>query len=167
MNSLFYIAQIFGLFALVLSIISVTQKSRIKFIVCNSVQNLFSGLQYLMLNKITATILCFITIVRVLTYSLKSKFNKVVYILILCVFIVINLYISMITYKSWIDVFPIIASTLVCFTVWQTNLTIIRIGQIMAKLLWGIYAVFTLAYFAIIMDIFIIIWTIGVIIKSK
>ena len=34
-------------------------------------------------------------------------------------------------------------------------------------MLWGVFAVISLAYFSIIMDIFIIVWTIVVLIKSN
>lgn len=162
----FLIAQCLGCFALIASIISVTQKNRGKYIVFNIIQNIFSAVQYLFLSKYIAFYLCLISVVRLIIYSLRKYCKKFLNIAILLFFVTINIWVSLLNFHYWYDLMPLIASTLVCFTVWQKDITVIRIGCLVSKALWGVYAVICLAYFSVIMDIFIIIWTIFVLINA-
>lgn len=155
----FLIAQILGFLALVSSILSVMQKSRGKYIVFNIVQNIFSAFQYLLLSKNIAFYLCLIAIIRLVVYSFRRRFNKITNIFVLVFFIVLNLFVSIINFKYWYDLIPLIASTLVCYTVWQKEINIIRLGVLISKAMWGVFAIISLAYFSVIMDVFIIVWT--------
>lgn len=163
----FLFAQVLGLIAFILSIIGICQKNRLRYIIFNIKQNIFSGFQYLLLGKDIAFYLCIFGIIRLVIYSFKSKFTLKlnIYILVFC--ISINIAISLLSFSSIIDLIPLIASTLVCYTVWQSNLIIIRIGVIISKGLWGIFATISLAYFSVLMDVFLIIWTIYIIKKDK
>ena len=160
---IFLIAQVIGAFALTSSIIGVCQKSRIRYIVFNIIQNIFSGVQYLLLGKNIAFYLCIFGIFRLIIYSFKNNLNKILDVIILIVVLAINTAISLVGYVNYFDLIPLIASSLVCFTVWQNNLTIIRLGVIISKAMWGIYAVISRAYFSVIMDVFLIIWSIIII----
>jgi len=162
----FIIAQFFGFLALISSFTSITQKNRNKYIVFNSLQNLFSGIQYFLLCKYVAMSLSLVSAIRLMVYSKKTNMSKSFAIFILIVFVMINCFISILSFSSWLDIIPFIASTIVCFTVWQNSIVIIKVGVIIAKLLWGIFAIFSLAYFAIIMDFLIVIWTLFILIKS-
>ena len=153
----FWIAQAFGLLAFVVSILSVLSKNRSKYIYFNLTQNVFSGVQYYFLNKIIALYLCAITIVRLVVYKFKDKYNKVFYVILLVFFVALNIFVSLFNFDVWYDIFPIIASTLVCFSVWQNSVVLIKIVLIFTKFLWGIYAFITKAYFSIAMDLFMII----------
>ncbi len=166
-NEYFLLAQIFGFLAFIISICSVLQKSRVNYIYYNLSQNVCSGIQYLFLNKMVAFYLCIVTIVRLIVYRFKERYNKFLYICILIFFVLLSIVISIITFGEWYDIFPAIASILVCFSVWQDNIVFIKIVVIITKFLWGIFACFTLAYFSIAMDIFMIIWTIIFLCKNK
>ncbi|MBE5758154.1 MAG: YgjV family protein [Clostridiales bacterium] len=163
----FIIAQIFGLIALLSSIIAICQKTRNKYIVFNIIQNVFSAVQYLLLTKSIACYLCILSILRLFVYSFRNRFNKYLNVFILIFFLTANILVSVISYSNIFDLIPIIASTLVCYTVWQNNLFIIRLGVLISKIMWGIFATISLAYFSILMDIFLIIWTLYVIFKDK
>jgi len=167
MEKTFLIAQFLGFFALTSSIISVTQKTRSKYIIFNILQNCFSSIQYFFLYKYIAFYLCLISIVRLILYNFRQYFNKTINIIILFAFIIINILISLLNFKFWYDIIPLLASTLVCYTVWQKNIIVIRWGCLISKVLWGVYATISLAYFSIIMDIFMIIWTSVLLIKYK
>lgn len=163
----FVVAQIFGLCAFLVSIISILQKDRSKYIYFNISQSVFSSVQYLFLSKMIAFYLCMLTIIRLIVYNFKNKYRLWLYIIFLIVFVVANIWVLLINYNSPIDILPIVASTMVCFSVWQSNVVLIKIVLIITKVLWGIYACFTLAYFSIAMDIFIIIWTIIYLCKTR
>lgn len=166
MENSFFIAQVLGCCALVVSIISLIQKSRSRYIIYNILQNIFSAVQYLFLYKFIAFYLCMLSIFRLIVYRYKNKYSRWFYILILIVFVSLNIVISLLNFSNWYDLFPLVASTLVCFTVWQSNVTVIRYGLLFSKILWGVFAVISLAYFSIAMDIILIIWSIIVIVRE-
>lgn len=165
-NYFFLIAQILGCVALIVSIISLAQKSRSRYIIYNILQNIFSAVQYLFLFKFIAFYLCILSIVRLVVYRFKHKYSNWLYVLILIIFVSLNIIISLLNFTNWFDLLPLIASTLVCFTVWQSNVTVIRYGLLISKILWGIFAVISLAYFSIAMDIILIIWSIIIIVRD-
>ena len=160
MTTQFLLAQVFGLLAFIISICSIIQKNRVSYIYYNLSQNVCSGVQYFLIDKMVAFYLCIVTILRLIIYRFKDKYNKVLYVFILIFFVLLSVIVSIITFANWYDIFPAIASVLVCFSVWQDSVVIIKIVFIITKVLWGIYACFTLAYFAIAMDILMIVWTI-------
>lgn len=166
-NSYFLLAQIFGFLAFLIAICSVVQRSRVHYIYYNLSQNVCSGIQYLFLGKTVAFYLCIVTIVRLIVYRFKEKYCKTLYVFILIFFVILSILTSILTFSAWYDIFPAIASVLVCFSVWQDNVVFIKIVVIITKFLWGIFACFTLAYFSIAMDVFMIIWTIIFLCKYK
>lgn len=167
MNTNFIFAQMFGFVAFFISVISVLQKSRNSYIYFNFSQNVFSGMQYFFLGKMVAFYLCLITLLRLIVYSYKSKFNKIFYLVTLFIFLIISIFVSYITFDTFVDIFPAIASVLVCISVWQSDIFVIKFFVIITKFLWGIYACFTGAYMAIIMDVFMIAWTISYLLRRK
>ena len=100
----FWIAQAFGLLAFVVSILSVLSKNRSKYIYFNLTQNVFSGVQYYFLNKIIALYLCAITIVRLVVYKFKDKYNKVFYVILLVFFVALNIFVSLFNFVVWYDI---------------------------------------------------------------
>lgn len=166
-NEYFLLAQIFGFLAFLIAICSVMQRSRVNYIYYNLSQNVCSGVQYLFFGKMVAFYLCIVTIIRLIVYRFKDKYSKALYICILIFFVLLSAATSILTFGEWYDIFPAIASILVCFSVWQDNVVFIKIVVIITKVLWGIFACFTLAYFSIAMDIFMIIWTIIFLCRNK
>lgn len=166
MNTTFLIAQCFGFGALIISLISIPQKTKNSYILYYIIQNIFSGVQYILLSKMVAFLLCGICIIRLIVYRFRLHYNKFWNIFVLILFLSINVAVAILTFENIWDIFPSIASVLVCYTVWQEKILIIRLGCIMAKLMWGIYAIISLAYFSLAMDIIIILWTISVIIRD-
>lgn len=166
MNVNFVIAQCLGLGALIISMISIPQKTKNRYIIYYIIQNVFSGVQYILLGKMVAFLLCLICIVRLIVYKYRRHYNRFWNIFVLLLFLAINIIISVLTFDNIWDIFPSLASLLVCYTVWQEKLFVIRLGCIVAKVLWGIYAIISLAYFSLLMDIIIVLWTIFVIIKD-
>ncbi len=156
----FILAQVMGLIALILSLLAISQPNRVRYIIFNILQVICSGIQYILLNKHIAFYLCVASVIRLVIYYHKDKYSKGANILILLLFIAIHITTTALTYESILDIFPAMATILVAYTVWQGNIYVIKIGCLVAKTLWGIFALVTRAYFSVIMDIIIIIWTI-------
>ena len=144
-----------------------SSKRQVEVYLLQFISKCFSCIQYFLLDKMIATYLSIISVIRLIIYRFKEKYHIILYIFILIFFVSINIIISILTFEKWYDIFPMIASTLVCFSVWQNNVVLIKIILIITKFLWGIYAVITQAYFSIAMDIFMIIWTIIYLIKER
>lgn len=155
----FILAQVYGFFAFIVAIVSVFQTKRIIFIICMILQSLLLCGQYYFLDKFIAIYVCLVSIIRLIVYSFKNYYNQTMDIIILVIFIIINITVSILTFEFWYDIFPLIASTLVCYTIWQNKVVIMKWGLLISKALWGIYACICIAYFSIAIDIFIIIWT--------
>lgn len=166
MDTSFLIAQILGFGALIISIISIPQKTKNLYIFYYIIQNVLSGTQYILLGKMVAFLLCAVCIIRLIVYRYRQYYNKFWNIFVLVIFLLINIIIAILTFKDVWDIFPSIASLLVCYTVWQERLLVIRLGCIFSKVMWGIYAIIACAYFSLAMDIIIILWTIFVIIRD-
>ena len=162
----FFIAQVFGFFALIFAIVSVFQTKRIGFIIFMILQSLMLCAQYLLLDKIIAFSVCLVSIIRLIVYSFKDKISPLIDVSVLIIFTIMNLSISILTFEIWYDIFPLIASTLVCYTIWQRNILLMKWGLLISKVLWAIYASISLAYFSIILDIFIVLWTLIYLIKT-
>lgn len=162
----FFIAQVFGLISLLLAIVTIPQKSKNKYIIFYILQNVTSGIQYIFLGKMIAFYLCLICILRLIVYYFRKKYSRGLNVAILIFFIVLNLVVSIITFEAWYDIFPIIGSTAICYTIWQERVFVIRLGAIITKLMWGIYNLITLAYFSLVMDVLIIAWTVFVILRD-
>lgn len=166
MDTRFLIAQILGLGALIISIISIPQKTKNRYIFYYIIQNILSGTQYILLGKIVAFWLCGICIVRLIVYRYRGFYNKFWNIFVLIFFMCISVTASILTFESIWDILPSLASIVVCYTVWQERIFVIRLGCIFSKVMWGIYALISLAYFSLAMDIVMIIWTIFVILRD-
>lgn len=166
MDKVFFVAQVMGFCALIVSIISIPQKTRNRYIFFYIIQNVFSGIQYILLGKTIAFVLCIICIFRLIVYKYRSHYNRFFNYFILIFFVLINLVFSVLTYNVWWDIFPCIASIVVCYTIWQEKILVIRLGCIVSKALWGIYATISLAYFSLLMDIIIILWTVIIILRD-
>jgi len=167
MNQIFIIAQICGFLALISAIISIPQKTKNRYIIFYILQNLFSLIQYFLLEAYIAFCLCLLCVLRLVVYAYLYKYSKKTKIFILVFFIIFNILISILSFNYFYDIFPMIASIIVCYTVWQTRLFIIRLGCIVCKVLWGIYSLICMAYFAVVMDIIMIIWTLYIIYKQR
>jgi len=155
----FIIAQSFGFFALIVAIISIFQTNRLNFIIWMILQSLLLCCQYFFLNKFIAMTVCFVSILRLIVYGFKKKYTYKLDVCILILFTIMNLIVSIITFEIWYDIFPLVASTLVCYTIWQNKVVVMKWGLLISKVLWAIYATISHAYFSIILDVFIVIWT--------
>lgn len=139
---MFYIAQLFGIIALLILIMSFQKNKKDTLLKYQIFSSLLFALQYLFLNAISGCLMNLMTVVRNLIYK---KFKDKIPIVYLIFIIICMIILSLIFYKGIISLFPTLAVILYSIALWQTNLTITRVTEVISCLLFIIYNVQVLA----------------------
>lgn len=139
---MFYIAQIFGLIALLILVISFQKNDKDELLKYQIFSSLFFSLQYLFLNALTGSLMNIISIIRNVVFRKFNNKSSVAY-LIIIVLCMIGL--SIFSYNGLISLLPTIAVVLYTFAIFQKNLTITRIVGIISCMLFIIYNINVLA----------------------
>lgn len=139
---MFYIAQLFGIIALLILIMSFQKNKKDTLLKYQIFSSLLFALQYLFLNAISGCLMNLMTVVRNLIYK---KFKDKIPIVYLILIIICMIILSLIFYKGIISLFPTLAVILYSIALWQTNLTITRVTEVISCSLFIIYNVQVLA----------------------
>ena len=147
-------AQLIGIIALILMVISYQQKNRKKFLIYQVFANLFYGLQYFILNAFSALCSNIVTIIKTIIFYKKEKEDKrtSVYTLILIELIFIS--IGFFTYEGVYSVIPIVIACLYTYGTWQRNLKLTYSIGIIVAVLWILYNSIVGAYVGVIGAVF-------------
>ena len=138
----FIIAQIIGIIALIVFMISFQKNTKEKLLKYQMVSSFLYAIQYLFLGAYTGCLMNFTCMVR--NYIFNRYKNKVpIYYLIIVILIMI--FLSMLTYSGLISLLPMIAVVLYSCALWYGNLKIVRITDIISCLLFIIYNIKVLA----------------------
>lgn len=138
----FIIAQIIGIIALIVLMISFQKNTKEKLLKYQMVSSFLYAIQYLFLGAYTGCLMNFTCMVR--NYIFNRYKNKVpIYYLIIVILIMI--FLSMLTYSGLISLLPMIAVVLYSCALWYGNLKIVRITDIISCLLFIIYNIKVLA----------------------
>ncbi len=148
----FLISQIFGVCGLVFFISSMQQKNKRKILFYQIISFFFYSAQYLIIKAYPGMILFVVNMIRCIIFYYTTKKNKYTFILL----IMLSSVCGIITYNNLFDIFPVIASFLSILFTWQSNIKILREGQIITSITWIIYDLFVKAYVAVISEIIII-----------
>ena len=94
---------------------------------------------------------------------MKNKIlqNNIILYIVMLGYIIIGI----ITYKGIISLFPVIIGILYSMLLWQNNVKKIRIGTSVMILSWLIYNISVSAYMAALVEVVLLISSIGAIIK--
>ncbi len=139
---MFYIAQLFGIIALIVLMMSFQKNQKDTLLKYQIFSSLLFALQYLFLNAISGCLMNLMTMVRNLIYK---KFNDKIPILYLVLIILCMVILSLASYNGIISLLPTLAVVLYSIALWQSNLTITRITEIISCLLFIIYNIKVLA----------------------
>ena len=139
---MFYIAQLFGIIALVVLIMSFQKNKKDTLLKYQIFSSLLFALQYLFLNAISGCLMNLMTMIRNLIYK---KFNNKIPIIYLILIIIGMIILSLMSYNGIISLLPTLAVIIYSIALWQKNLTIIRIAEIISCSLFIIYNIKVLA----------------------
>jgi uncharacterized membrane protein YqjE len=156
---MFIAAQIAGLIGSGINIFSIQLKEKKNLLFCFALVNLMFAINFFLLSEYAGTVICLIafaqTIVSYIFHINNKEFPRV----LIPVFIVISLLCGAISYKSYIDILPVICSVLYIISILQKREKYIRITVLLNILLWIIYDAYVMAYTAMISDVFFTIST--------
>ena len=145
----FIMAQILGLFALIVLLISFSKKDKDELLKYQIMSSLLFGLQYLLLNAITGFLMNIVCMIRNYIFSRYKKIP--IYYLIIVIILVVTL--GLISYRDYYSLLPIIAVILYSIALYKGNTRIIRIIELISCSLFIIYNIHVDAYVGLISTI--------------
>lgn len=159
------LAQIFGLLGAVSMLLSSWQKTKDKVLTFLILDSLFYFVQYILLGALSGAFTNIIGLIRTILFKYKDK-NKILQNNIILYIVMLGyIIIGIITYKGIISLFPVIIGILYSMLLWQNNVKKIRIGTSVMILSWLIYNISVSAYMAALVEVVLLISSIGAIIK--
>ncbi len=157
----FWIAQLLGLEALLLSIISYRKKGNNKTIMLQAVSSFCYVVHYLLLGAYSGFLICLLDFFRDVMYY-KSTNDKLIFLF----FTPFYIWIGILNYSKFIDSLPIIASINdgYIFTKYKK---LILIGSIISSILWICYDLTYKSYSGALTSLIIIVSNISVLLFNK
>lgn len=150
---IFILAQICGVIALILTVISVQFKTKEKIVMCMIFPNLVVAVQYFLLNAITGGVVSIINAVRCIVFYYYKKKDKRPSIMVLLIFEIIAIISGITSWQNIWSLIPIFVTVIYTYGLWQDNVNIIRIAAGIAGLGWAIYNIIVMAYVGAIQEI--------------
>jgi len=144
------IARILGIIAIVVSILSMVFKKKTTIMLCLTIYNLLTLTSYLLIGQYLGCVLVGIATIRAFLYFILSYKNIKPNLAIYIIFNVLVIVSSILLWGAWFDVFMLLKLLINCYTTWQTNVKVIKLGTIIYTPLSILYNIFAGAYVYII-----------------
>ena len=164
---LFILAQICGVIALILTVVSVQFKTKEKIVMCFVFANLVVTIQFFLLNAITGAVISIINTIRCIIFYYYKKKDKKPSLIILLIFEIVAIVSGMMSWQNMWSVIPIIVTLIYTYGLWQDNVKVIRITTAVVGLGWAIYNVMVMAYVGAIQEISQFVSAMIALIKNK
>lgn len=167
MNHIVIFAQLFGVLGSISMMLSNWQRSKNKMMLFLIFDSILYFIQYMLLKAYTGALTNVVSFFRIVLFSNKDKIvmkhkNIVLYIVLL-----MYLVSGILTFKSFIDILPIIATFVYTVFLWGDNTQKIRIGSSIMFLMWMIYDICVKAYFGAVFECLLLITSILAIFRLK
>ena len=150
---MFVFAQILALIAIITWVISILLKKKKDILLMQVIANGIYGLEYLLLNALSAAGMNFLSFVRLLIYYFYTKNKIKMPKWLLLVFLILVIIFGFITYDGYLSIIPVIITLLYAYAFWQDNLFIARIIYIVAAIAWIYYNYHVRAYVGVVGNI--------------
>lgn len=149
---LFILAQICGIIALILTVISVQFKEKEKIMICMILANVIVAIQYFLLNALTGAVISLLNTIRCIVFYTYKKKNKNPSLMTLVIFEIIAILSGMVTWQDMWSLIPIVVTVIYTYGLWQDNVKIIRITTAIVGLGWAIYNIVVQAFVGAIQE---------------
>ena len=149
---MFITAQIFGVLVIIANVLAMQMKNKKQIIFMFILANLFSAINFGLLQSYSGMIICIFAIVQTVINKPFENKNKQVPKIIIVIYIIISIILGSITFKGYIDIVPIICSILYTLTIIQNKEKNIRRISLINIILWILYDIVCQAYTAAISD---------------
>ncbi len=150
---LFILAQVCGVIALILTVISVQFKTKEKIVMCFIWANTVVAIQYFLLGAITGAIVSIINAIRCIVFYIYKKKDMKPSITVLLIFEIIAVISGIISWQNMWSLIPIIVTVIYTYGLWQDDIKIVRITTAIAGFGWAIYNIVVKAYIGALQSI--------------
>lgn len=147
----FIIAQVFGVIALIILIISFQNNKKEKLLRLQMFSSLLYAIQYIFLKAYTGFSMNIICMIRNLFFNKFKNVKPPLYYLVMI--IVLMAFSSFFTFDGIISLLPTVAVILYSIALWNGNMKIIRVTEIISCTLFIIYDIKVLAFTGLIATI--------------
>lgn len=144
----FVIAQIVGGIALIILIISFQGNNKEKLLRHQIVSSLLYAIQYAFLGAYTGSLMNLTCMIRNFIFKRYKTERPPLYWLIIVIILMVIF--SLFTFNSFISLLPMLAVVLYSISLWNGNLKIVRVVEIISCSLFIIYNIKVLAYTGLI-----------------
>lgn len=149
---MFIVAQFFGILVIVSNVLSMQMKNKKHIIFMFILANLFSAINFLLLQSYSGAIICFFAIIQTFINGFIENKNQQVPKILILVYIILSIILGVFAFHNFIDILPIICSVLYTITIIQSKEKNIRKISLINIILWIIYDIVCQAYTAAISD---------------
>jgi hypothetical protein len=146
MDTNYIVAQVFGVLSMVSSICSMQFKKRRAILVALFCLSMFAALNMIFLNSWSATYITFFGILEMLINHLFERKKKEVPKFVVGIYIICNIVLGVLTFEKVLDVIPILAATVFCFTLLAKKEQSMRKLMIINQSLWLVFDLSVGAY---------------------
>ena len=143
-------AQVIGFIALFFMCLSYQKNKKKDFLFIQVLANFFYGLQYFLLNAISALVSNIISTIKTLVFFKFEKNNKKISLPILLIFEILIIILGIITFKDIFSIIPIFIACIYTYGTWQKNLKLTYSIGIIAATLWIFYNFIVGAYVSVV-----------------
>ena len=154
------ISQVFQIIKIVIQMVAVQFKEKKHILISFLLVNLFAATGYLLLKAYTGLITCSIAIIQTLIQYIYDKKNKTVPRYFVGIYLIASVVGGLVTYKSFIDILPILSFVMYTLSIIQKDSKHVRIFTLLKLILWIPYDGFKLAIASMIGRIITVISTI-------
>ncbi len=151
------ISIIFSILAFIAVTLSICIKNRKKSLIVQSLNCLFEAIYDFLVNAITGAFLSIINFIRTMFFINKDKLNQKLYIFLLFFFEMIIIINCILTYQGYILLLPTIGSMIRVYTLWQTNMRLVRVSGITTGVFYGLYYSYYNGWFLVFGEILLLI----------
>lgn len=149
----FMIVQLIGFLAWIVATISYWFKTKKQILMAQIVGDVLYGIHYLLLGATVGGIVCIIGLVReVMFFKAKKPIQEKI---LMCIMIPIYLVVGMITTNNTIEMLPIVAAIIYCYTLTMAAKHMV-VGGIIDAVCWLVYDAVNGSYSGVFTDIIII-----------
>lgn len=150
---MFWIVQALGIVATLCTCISFFQKEKWKMMVWLSATNVILITTYILCGSLLGGLLCAGALLRTIVFFYFNKANKKPEPIVLILFEIYYIVISVVMWKSPVDLFMLINLVIITYTSWQDNVRVLRFGYVASAFLLIPYDIMLGAYATVFSEV--------------
>lgn len=147
---LIFLSQVLHIIKIIIQMVAVQFKDKKNILICFIIANVLSAAGYLLLGAYTGLVACSIALIQTIIQYIYDNKNKEVPKTIIFLYIVTSCIGGMYTYKTLIDILPIISLVMNSLSLLQKDSKHVRVYTLLKYLAWIPYDAYKLAIVSLI-----------------